>query len=520
MNASPYRACFPFVGLVCVVLACGPSGQLIHPAPHAQDQLGFSVAIDGDRIIVGAAKSDTLASNGGRALAWRRQGSVWGLDQTIVPSAPSLGAQFGWAVDVSGDRAVVGAPMEPSPDGITGATYVQELVGGSWTEAERVAVTAVESFFGSTVAIEGDWAVVGAPFATPPTFTGPGVAHVYRRNPGTGDWNFHTLLGAADSIDYIEFGSSVAIDGDVIVVGAEKGVKDDAIIGGAAYVFRRQGSNWNQEAKLTAFDAAYHDRFGDAVAVSGEVILVGAKAEDARGEEAGAAYVFTRDPETGAWSQTQKLVASDGGEGDEFGYAISIDGARAVVGAWLAEGETASTAGAVYFFRRSGGAWMEDDIFRAFNGAYGDGFGASVSISGDCAVVGAPNKDVDGHTNAGAAYTFCDLPGPLPPGLDLDITCCVDVPDPAGPVVVTARIHNAGDRERIGRSWIEAVAPDGTAEVVVGPTSLVVGPNDAVTTRYPLTLTGQRPSTYELRLHWEDAGGVRTASTRVTLEDA
>lgn len=504
------------LAMLFVVAGCGASGQLGDPDAHAFDQLGFSVAIDGDRILVGVAKSDTVDSNGGKALVYHRNGGVWSLVQSLVASTPSLNANFGWSVGIAGERAIVGTPNDHSIGPIfTGAAYIQEL-NGVWSEVAKVLVDTIDSsFYGSTVAIDGDWAVVGAPFAPAPLFTGPGVAWVYRRNPGTGAWQLHEQLGASDAIDYIEFGRAVAIDGDVIVVGAEKGVKNNAIIGGAVYVFRRQGMSWNEEAKLTASDAAYHDRFGAAVDVSGDVILVGAKDNDAQGAESGAAYIFEREAESATWSQTQQLLGPGGDAGDQFGYAVSIDGARAIVGAWLADGEAATT-GTAHLYHRSGNSWAAGDTLQLPGGAYGDGFGASVAISGDCAVVGAPNRDVNGLQNAGTAWVWCNLPGLAAPDFELDIICCVEVPDPLGPVVITARFINAGERTAIGRRWIEVVGPEGAVADAAGATALAIPAGDSAVERHPLRLPRSAPAVdYEIRLHWQDGNGIRTRTTRV-----
>jgi hypothetical protein len=316
-------------------------------------------------------------------------------------------------------------------------------------------------------------------------------------------------LQASDAIDYIEFGSWVAIEGDVIVIGAQRGVAGGTV-GGAAYVFRRQGNNWSEEAKLTALDPAYHDFFGSSVSVQGDVVVVGAKEDDPNGDGSGSAYVFRRDVTTGEWSQQQKLVASDGNAGDNFGRSVAVDGPRVLIGAWLADGDTGTT-GAAYLYRASPSDWQFGDKLFTSNGEYGDGYGFSVSVSEDCAIVGAVNDEAGGFEQIGAAFIYCGLPGAVPPGFTFDIICCVEIPDPLGPVVATTRIVNAGPRVRVGRRWVEWIDPQGTATVVTGPEAMAVAPGEAREERHvlpPAARSGGR-----LVLYWQDERGVRSSLT-------
>lgn len=491
------------------LLACRPSPRLENPNGASFDQAGFSVAIDGNVAIVGVPKSDTLESNGGKALIYSGSGTSWSLGHTIVPSTPSHGAEFGWSVDIAGDRAIVGAFTDASLGAITGGAYIFERSAGVWTESARIFGDSTEAdAFGISVAIDGDHAVVGAPFAPPPFFTGAGAAWVYRRNPG-GQWIRQVQLEASDAIDYIEFGYSVAIDGDVIAVGAQRGVSAGTV-GGAAYVFRLVGNNWSEEAKLTALDPAEHDFFGSSVSAQGDVIVVGAKEDDPNGDGSGSAYVFRRDVATGEWSQQQKLVGGDGNAGDNFGRSVAVDGPRIMIGAWLADGDTGTT-GAAYLFRASLSDWQFGDKLFMSNGEYGDGFGFSVSVSADCAIVGAVNDEAGGFEQIGAAFIYCGLPGAAPPGFTFEIICCVEIPDPLGPVVATTRIVNGSRGVRVGRRWVEWIDAQGMATVVTGPEAMTVAPDVAREERHVLPQGARLGG--RLVLHWQDEQGVRSSAT-------
>lgn len=478
--------------------------SLPNPNGSTNDQAGFSVGIDSNWAMSGVAKSDTVESNGGKVLVYERSGANWSLAQTLVSGTPVYGAQFGWSLDLSGERAIVGAFGDVEAGHISGAAYIFERSGSSWTQVARVLGDTLEAGFAYSVAISGDYAVIGAPYAPPPTFVGPGLAYVYRRN-AQGAWQRDTTLGASDAVSYIEFGHSVAIDDDVIVVGALKGVQAQTI-GGAAYVFRRSGSTWTQEAKLVALDPAYHDYFGRAVSVSGDTVIVGAKGDDEKGTDAGAAYLFERDT-LGAWQQVKKLMPSSLTPGDEFGYAVGIDMRRAIAGAWLGDG-TAGTAGAAFRYGRGTAGWGFSLKLIANNGAYGDGFGASVSLSGACAMVGAPNRDVSGATNVGASYIYC-TPPPQVQEPEIDIICCWQPPIPQ-PVVAIIRYRNVGQARIIATRRVELVSPSGKVSEGVALRSLILSPGDSTAERVVIPMQAPLENgRYELRLRWSDDAGER-----------
>ncbi len=161
-----------------------------------------------------------------------------------------------------------------------------------------------------------------------------------------------------------------------------------------------------QDARLTASDDGVFENFGRAVAVSGDTALIGADWDRELGTEAGAAYVFRRDPDkSGTWVEMQKLLASDQQPGDEFGFAVAIDGDTALISGLQHIHEGAPGTSAVYVFRYNGSSWMETQELLASAGTWGDGFSFSVSLSGDLAVIGAPSDD-DAGTNFGASYVF------------------------------------------------------------------------------------------------------------------
>lgn len=297
-----------------------------------------------------------------------------------------------------------------------------ELAPSEWQriEAQVAKLTADDGMsadlFGTSVAVSGDMAIVGAVYADVDGHSAQGAAYVfYRDRGGPGAWGQVTKLTADDGMAVDLFGQSISVSGDVAVVGAvgaDVGGNSDQ---GAAYVFYRDRNGpdaWGQVAKLTASDGAAGDNFGVSVSVSGDTAVVGAYWATVGGHEyRGAAYVFDRDQGgTDTWGQVFKLTAADGAEGDEFGTSVSLSGDTALVGAPYADaGVGMEDQGAAYVFYRNPGvpeAWDEVARLTSSDGTGGYWFGSGVSVSGDTAVVGAPNADVGSSIGQGAAYVF------------------------------------------------------------------------------------------------------------------
>ena len=262
------------------------------------------------------------------------------------------------------------------------------------TLAQEAKLTASDAaagdLFGFSVAISGETAVVGALSDDTAAGTDAGSAYVFVRSGIS--WSQQAKLTASDAAAGDDFGESVAISGNTIVVGAD--LDDDAgNFSGSAYVFVRSGTSWSQQAKLTAGDAAAGDQFGFYVGISGETVVVGCLGDDSGGTEAGAAYVFVRSGTS--WSQQQKLTASDAAAGDLFGFSVTIGGDTVVVGAPLDDTGAGSDAGSAYVFVRSGTSWSQQAKLTASDAAAGDQFGRNaVGISSDTVVVGAPFDDM------------------------------------------------------------------------------------------------------------------------------
>ena len=262
--------------------------------------------------------------------------------------------------------------------------------GGVWSETQKLVASdgVANDWFGQSVALDGDTAVIGAPQYLG---FGNGAAYVFTRS-GT-DWSESQKLTADDGAQRDQFGISVAVVGDEAIVGAYGA----AFYQGAAYAFARAGGSWTQTQKLTASDASMNADFGVAVALDGATALIGAYGDSSY---QGAAYVFGN--AGGTWNEAQKLVASDGAADAHFGISVALDGTRALIGAEGATVNANSHQGAAYAFADSAGSWTQMQKLTSSNGVAWDYFGRSVALDGTNAIVGAYGP----NALQGAAYLF------------------------------------------------------------------------------------------------------------------
>jgi hypothetical protein len=336
------------------------------------------------------------------------------LTSEVARLAPSDGAAddaFGFSVAVSEDTVVVGAPFDDDHGDDSGSAYVfRRNQGGvdEWGEVVKLTPSdgAAEHDFGRSVAVSGDTIVVGAD-GDDDNGDDSGAAYVFGRNQGGADrWGEVAKLTASDGVAHDYFGRAAAISGDTVVVGAPFD-DDNGDDSGAAYVYRRnQGGldQWGQVAKLLALDGGADDHFGLCVAISGGTVVVRVPGEEDDGDDSGWAYVFERN-QGGAdqWGQVAKLTASEG----YFGYVVAVSGDTVVVGAPF-DDDNGTGSGAAYVFGRNqdgADAWGQVAKLMAPDGEAYDRFGFSVGVSGDAILVGASGDDDNGD-NSGAAYVF------------------------------------------------------------------------------------------------------------------
>jgi hypothetical protein len=380
------------------------------------DSFGSSVSISRYTVVVGADQDDDNGSRSGSAYVFSQDHGgtdAWGQVAKLNASDGASSDSFGSSVSISRDTVVVGADGDQDQGWKTGSAYVfsRDQGGASaWGQVAKLTASdgASSDRFGSSVSICGDTVVVGAD-GDDDNGNGSGSAYIFGRDQGDSDaWGEVAKLTASDGAVVDEFGKSVSISGDTVVVGATRG---DGIVSGSgsAYVFGRdQGGTaaWGQVAKPTASDGASGDSFGSSVSISGDTVVVGAQFDDDNGYDSGSAYVFGRDQGgADAWGQVAKqpaplaLTARE----NRFGVSVAADGDTVLVGAYVDDGNADYSGSAYIFGRDQGGAdaWGQVAKLTAADGATGDWFGRSVSISGDTVVVGALRDD-----DNGSAYIF------------------------------------------------------------------------------------------------------------------
>lgn len=457
-------------------------GYLKAQDPDAGDYLGEVLAIDGDTAVIGVPGDrsastgvygdpfDNSATRAGAAYVFVRNGSTWTEQAFLKGSNTSAYDDFGTSVAIHGDRIVVGAPFEQggatgvngdqSDQGLyhAGAAYVFYRFGQTWGQEAYIKATNTEAndSFGFSVAIEDDLLVVGARYEhggsagingdqSDNSVWRSGAAYVYTRSGFT--WTPALYLKASNPGDQDYFGATVAIDGTRILVaatgedsaatGVDGDQSDNSAPGsGAVYVFERKGELWVQDAYLKASNPGTADFFGRSIALDGDTVVVGAPNEDGSatgvdgdsGDDlqngAGAAYVFTKDGST--WSQQAYLKAFTV-QGGFFGRSVAVFGDRVAVGAPYESSSSIGIdnksnsalgqSGAVYLFERTAGTWAESTFVKASNTGYADRFGQAVGLSGGTLMVGAPgegggqtgvfaDQSDDSAPSAGAAYAF------------------------------------------------------------------------------------------------------------------
>ncbi len=424
------------------VFTCFQTTKLTASDTAAGDLLG-RVAVSGDVAVVGASSDDCAAgADCGSAYVYRFNGSSWLQEQKLTASDAATLDSFGLAVSIGGEAAVVGTPNDDCPAGtLCGSAYVFRFNGVSWMQEQKLTASdaADGDRFGISVSVDGDVAIVGAWGASCAAGAACGAAYLYRFNGST--WNQEQKLTASDAAAFDEFGFSVSVDGAVAVVGA---YEDDCAAGaecGSAYVFRFNGATWVEEQKLVAADAAAVDFFGVSTAVQGSVALVGANWDNCpAGGACGSAYVFRFNG--ASWVQEQKLAASDAAAGDRFGSSVSLAGDVALIGSRESDCAAGSNCGSAYVFRFNGSSWDQIGKMFASDAAAGDVFGGSVSTDGAVGFAGAVGHDCGADANCGAAYVFsCQTvdPGPVPALSQRGWWLLIVVVGAAGAVVFGAR---------------------------------------------------------------------------------
>jgi hypothetical protein len=486
----------------------------------AGDNFGNSVSISGDVAVVGARNNGGV----GAAYVYRWDGTSCNEEAKLTAFDAEAGDNFGFSVSVDGDVIVVGARTDDhSTLSDAGSAYVFRW-DSSWNFEQKLTASdaASNDRFGYSVSVSGDAIIVGA-YAHDAVGPDSGAAYTYRWD--TASWGDEQKLVPSDAASGDNFGFSVSVSGDWVIVGST-GDDDAGTSSGSVYVYQWDGNAWGGEQKLTASDATGADLFGTSVSIGGDYAAVGARGDDDKGANSGSAYVFNRSGST--WTEQQKVTSSYVGAGDDFGYAVAINEKLLVVGA-LNDDVTKPDAGSVYVFARQGSSWSRRTKLVVPDSAEDDQLGTSVAVSGNFVVAGVPGDDPGGNGDAGAAYLYvvsddCNHNGfddacDIRDGTSLDENHdgvpdeCV-CPPPNAPVAeapVTPKVRylsfvpgNAGEQTALRLTLVNMPPPfqsfNGTQMWVDAPTDIseVSGKSDAT----PPVFSGSRLTCDPVYLDW------------------
>jgi FG-GAP repeat len=374
--------------------------QLLAPDGATWDDFSYGVALEGDTAVVGAPGDTAGGIWSGSVYVFVRSAGNWALAAKLLPADQRSQQRFGESVALSGDTLVVGAPGDDEHGKGAGATYVFVGSGSSWSQEAKLSASNATAYqeYGSAVAVEGDRAVVGAP-TWASMIDGAGWAFVYDRVGAT--WSEVAVLEPGDPEDNDLFGYSVAVQGGRVAVGAPFADVEN----GATYVFTEAGGVWAQTEKIKPADLQYASWFGTSLAFEGAWLVVGAMGRSEAGYGAGAAYLY--EDAGGAWQERAKLLAGDSDFDDRFGWTVAMSQGRVLVGAPWEDGDCGYDCkrGKTYLFEDLGGGWGQVDAFVSSDQGDLDFFGAALAADGDTALCGAFNHDGPAN-NMGAAYVY------------------------------------------------------------------------------------------------------------------
>ncbi|MEW6743362.1 MAG: FG-GAP repeat protein [Planctomycetota bacterium] len=359
---------------------------------------GYSVCVDGDVMAVGAAYDSEGAPYCGAVYMFRYDGSAWVEEQKLLPHDPRSWKLFGNAVAVSGDVVVVGAIGDNELALGAGAAYVFRKQSAAWVEGAKLLASDGDygDQFGQSVSVDNEVIVVGAPYGGPAPQVTTGCAYVFQFNSSS--WVETQKLLASDGLPGDYLGWSVSLSGNVMAVGAPFVVVD--YYRGAAYLFRHDGSRWVEEQRVVP-SCSSTCFFGKSVSIADDRVAGGSSSDYGWGD----AYVFHYDGAT--WTEEARLVPSDDDPYSKYGAAIAILDDVVAVGAPNAD----HLRGMVHVFRRQGEAWTEEqELVASDSGPAGVALGTSVAIEGHTLAAGAPLHDPGTGLWTGAVYLYAPVP--------------------------------------------------------------------------------------------------------------
>jgi hypothetical protein len=377
--------------------------QILMPADaHPNHGFGTSVTLDSDRAVVGAAYENVVAGHSGSAYVFKKEGANWVEEQKLLPSDGEFGGQFGWSVAVQGNDILVGED-EDSERGIdAGAVYYYHYNPDSaqWYEKKKITSSdeVLGDYFGSSISISGEYAIIGARGVDGATGN-DGAAYIFHRNDTS--WSEVAKITPQGIMGEAYFGTSVCMEGDFAIIGSygDDELGKDA---GAAYIFKRNGNDWEQQAKLSGSDTDKGDQFGLSVTIYGQYAAVGATGVFGTG---GVVYIYKYDSGQESWNQCDRLTDTTATSSIAFGFSVSIYGDYLAVGV-RHDNQLGNNSGSVCFYTRQGDNWNFICKILASDGESSDQFSYSTFLNGNYLIAGAPQRVFGDTLSYGGAYIY------------------------------------------------------------------------------------------------------------------
>ena len=446
--------------------------NLAPPAPMSAAQAGQSVAIEGEFALIGAPGDGVRGSDAGAVHVWRKQGGVWAFEETIRPAGISAGDAFGSAVAISNGRVLVGAPGDDGFGADAGAVYAFGHGTTGWSQQQSFSGSLVGAgdAFGAAIACDGDTALIGARLDD---HAGNASGTVYVMQRGVSFWGEQARLVAPDASINDQFGSSVALFGDLAVVGAPA-VNRIGVNSGAAYTFQRTGNNWDGGAILPDVGTEWFDVFGTSVATDGVRIAVGAPGDDSIAVDAGGAWTFVREVNqlVNQWVLEGAYAPALLG-GEAVGSSVGFAGDVLLLGA-PGENYSNSEDGALRAAEWSGIAWVASGRTGIPAAEVSGGLGVSLAVDGDLALVGIPLVD-NGIVDSGAAQFVRVAVDPVGTALCLGDGSGADCPCGNTGGLGEGCANSTGAGARLTASGQALVAADSLQLVVTGARANTTG---------------------------------------------
>lgn len=403
--------CSRLNGYVVDSTDCDDTNKFVHNAPYTYetrvldtigdflDLFGSSVATNGNYVAIGASNDELVSSNAGTVHVFYKERNNWSKTQILEPTGTTTGGQFGYTMCMNEEWLIVGSLSDHQPDWSGAITKFKKDNIGNWELMGKVKASDVKlgQRFGSALAMDGDWLVVGSPYDS---LNDLSVGSVYLFQYDGTDWVEFQKLTPPNPVDAQQFGYSVSIDSTVVVIGSP----DDNLAGtkrGSAYIFEYDGNQWGFFTKITANDGADNDQFGTAVAVIDSLnFFVGSPSDDDLAVNAGSVYHFKL--ENNVWNQSDKLYSPTASISGTFGKALYTNKEYLGIGEQYGN----LSKGAVHLFKTDCfDSWLSSYTINASDGQTGDNFGKAVAFSDNFLVAGSCEDDENGN-NSGSSYIY------------------------------------------------------------------------------------------------------------------